>query len=103
MAYPEPRNLDDIYGVGAEAAEAFSEALDKQSERALKAGVSPETILSVVTALADTAEKDVRHLKIGKLLGTLEKLQSGDFGGTPINKGSAAMMLIEGAIHDATL
>lgn len=58
MAYPEPRSLDDIYGPGAEDADAFAESLDIASTRAIKAGVSYNTILRVINALADAAEDD---------------------------------------------
>lgn len=61
MAYPEPNSLDDIYGPGAEEAEAFAEALDAATERATKAGVSYRTIIGIITALADAAEKDARE------------------------------------------
>lgn len=58
MAYPEPNSLDDLYGAGAEAADAFAEDLDLVTHRAVQAGVSYRTILSVISALADAAAAD---------------------------------------------
>lgn len=58
MTYPEPNSLDDIYGAGAEAAEAFAEDLEKVTERATQASVSYRTIISVIAALADAAAAD---------------------------------------------
>lgn len=61
MAYPEPNSLDDIYGPGAEEADAFAEALEAATERATKAGVSYRAIIGIITALADAAEADARE------------------------------------------